>query len=183
MLLWLRQSVTGDAFEEIDRSLPAHFFESAHRLPQLSFEVYHFPVFFLFRLFTFEGDDPGLGTVIGNGMGWNEHPHPRRPPNPQKSLINPCFQRWWAELDSNQRRRKPADLQSAPFGHFGIYPFLVRLRGGGGYTCSALSRKGFQKICHHFFAGFGASDAGAGGGGSWERSMIFTERISMRSPG
>ena len=29
---------------------------------------------------------------------------------------------WWAELDSNQRRRKPADLQSAPFGHFGIYP-------------------------------------------------------------
>jgi hypothetical protein len=31
---------------------------------------------------------------------------------------------WWAELDSNQRRRKPADLQSAPFGHFGIYPFL-----------------------------------------------------------
>ena len=32
--------------------------------------------------------------------------------------------KWWAELDSNQRRRKPADLQSAPFGHFGIYPLL-----------------------------------------------------------
>ncbi len=30
----------------------------------------------------------------------------------------------WAGLDSNQRRRKPADLQSAPFGHFGTYPFL-----------------------------------------------------------
>lgn len=29
---------------------------------------------------------------------------------------------WWAGLDSNQRRRKPADLQSAPFGHFGTYP-------------------------------------------------------------
>ena len=28
----------------------------------------------------------------------------------------------WAGLDSNQRRRKPADLQSAPFGHFGTYP-------------------------------------------------------------
>ena len=25
-------------------------------------------------------------------------------------------------MDSNHRRRKPADLQSAPFGHFGIYP-------------------------------------------------------------
>jgi hypothetical protein len=29
---------------------------------------------------------------------------------------------YWAGLDSNQRRRKPADLQSAPFGHFGTYP-------------------------------------------------------------
>ena len=29
-------------------------------------------------------------------------------------------------MDSNHRRRKPADLQSAPFGHFGIYPFPVK---------------------------------------------------------
>ena len=28
----------------------------------------------------------------------------------------------WAGLDSNQRRHKPADLQSAPFGHFGTSP-------------------------------------------------------------
>ena len=28
----------------------------------------------------------------------------------------------WAEMDSNHRRRKPADLQSAPFGHSGICP-------------------------------------------------------------
>jgi hypothetical protein len=33
----------------------------------------------------------------------------------------------WAGLDSNQRRRKPADLQSAPFGHFGTYPRRERL--------------------------------------------------------
>ena len=39
------------------------------------------------------------------------------------------FSAQWAELDSNQRRRKPADLQSAPFGHFGIYPFTQK--GGG----------------------------------------------------
>jgi hypothetical protein len=29
---------------------------------------------------------------------------------------------WWAGLDSNQRRRTPADLQSAPFGRLGTDP-------------------------------------------------------------
>ena len=29
----------------------------------------------------------------------------------------------WAKMDSNHRRRMPADLQSAPFGHSGICPF------------------------------------------------------------
>ena len=28
----------------------------------------------------------------------------------------------WEEMDSNHRRYKPADLQSAPFGHSGIFP-------------------------------------------------------------
>ena len=31
---------------------------------------------------------------------------------------------WWAGLDSNQRSRKAADLQSAPFDHFGTDPRL-----------------------------------------------------------
>lgn len=30
----------------------------------------------------------------------------------------------WAESDLNQRRRAPADLQSAPVDHFGIGPFF-----------------------------------------------------------
>ena len=30
----------------------------------------------------------------------------------------------WAEMDSNHRSRKTADLQSAPFGHSGIRPIL-----------------------------------------------------------
>ena len=30
--------------------------------------------------------------------------------------------RWWREEDLNPRRRLPADLQSAPFGHSGIPP-------------------------------------------------------------
>ena len=34
----------------------------------------------------------------------------------------------WARMDSNHRRRKPADLQSAPFGHSGICPTFLLLR-------------------------------------------------------
>jgi hypothetical protein len=30
----------------------------------------------------------------------------------------------WGEEDSNLRRRAPADLQSAPVGHFGISPMI-----------------------------------------------------------
>ena len=30
-------------------------------------------------------------------------------------------------MDSNHRRRKPADLQSAPFGHSGNFPFKYPL--------------------------------------------------------
>ena len=33
----------------------------------------------------------------------------------------------WAKMDSNHRRYKPADLQSAPFGHSGIRPCLKSL--------------------------------------------------------
>ena len=33
----------------------------------------------------------------------------------------------WAKMDSNHRRRKPADLQSAPFGHSGICPFAFEI--------------------------------------------------------
>ncbi len=33
-------------------------------------------------------------------------------------------------MDSNHRRYKPADLQSAPFGHSGILPFFSFLSGG-----------------------------------------------------
>ena len=33
---------------------------------------------------------------------------------------------WWRGLDSNQRRRKPTDLQSAPFSHSGTSPRGIR---------------------------------------------------------
>jgi hypothetical protein len=38
----------------------------------------------------------------------------------------------WREEDSNLRRRTPADLQSAPFGHSGISPDISSHRHGGG---------------------------------------------------
>ena len=34
----------------------------------------------------------------------------------------PLKRQMWAGRDSNPRRRKPADLQSAPVDHFGTYP-------------------------------------------------------------
>ena len=42
----------------------------------------------------------------------------------------------WMEVDSNHRRHKTADLQSAPFGHSGIHPGIklskARVSGGAG---------------------------------------------------
>ena len=38
----------------------------------------------------------------------------------------------WAKMDSNHRRRKPADLQSAPFGHSGTCPTIFQKRAEDG---------------------------------------------------
>ena len=40
---------------------------------------------------------------------------------PTELLPHSC-ETMWAKMDSNHRRHKPADLQSAPFGHSGIRP-------------------------------------------------------------
>ena len=42
--------------------------------------------------------------------------------NSNTSVKKKPLQTPWAQMDSNHRRRKPADLQSAPFGHSGICP-------------------------------------------------------------
>ena len=46
----------------------------------------------------------------------------------------------WVVMDSNHRRRKPADLQSAPFGHSGNHPkkfqyLAIPPRLEGGASC------------------------------------------------
>ncbi len=38
-------------------------------------------------------------------------------------IISIFFWFLWEEQDSNLRRRKSAELQSAPVGHFGIFPY------------------------------------------------------------
>ena len=63
--------------------------------------------------------------------------HPQRINN--NNLLHPQLTRlirlntlllnnWWRELDSNQRRRKPTDLQSAPFSRSGISPGTLNFR-------------------------------------------------------
>ena len=41
---------------------------------------------------------------------------------PSSCLWRHTGKSWWRRLDSNQRRRKPTDLQSAPFNHSGTPP-------------------------------------------------------------
>ena len=54
-------------------------------------------------------------------------------------------------MDSNHRRRKPAELQSAPFGHSGNCPRYFQLQCKGTIifeTCKCLGRK-----IYHFKSG------------------------------
>ena len=60
---------------------------------------------------------------------------------PADWFLGEPIRRWWAELDSNQRRRKPADLQSAPFDRSGTYPFSVRRTYPEGLTTNGPASK------------------------------------------
>ena len=51
---------------------------------------------------------------------------PLKIPFQSKSPIGILSGFWWEKMDSNHRRYKPADLQSAPFGHSGILPKFLR---------------------------------------------------------
>jgi hypothetical protein len=72
---------------------------------------------------------PGAGegnrTLVLSLEGFSStielHPHTLHAPFQGRTRLN-CLNSWWRELDSNQRRRKPTDLQSAPFSHSGISP-------------------------------------------------------------
>ena len=61
-----------------------------------------------------------------------------------KTVFNP-----WAKMDSNHRRYKPADLQSAPFGHSGNHPRLSLESG-----CKGKGFRRQQRIIIRVFASF-----------------------------
>ena len=54
-----------------------------------------------------------LRSVLGPDMA-------PKPSNTRQSI------QWWGGEDLNPRRRLPADLQSAPFGHLGISPLVLQ---------------------------------------------------------
>ena len=57
-----------------------------------------------------------------NALSTELLPQLRRNRAPQRRDCPQTSKVWWGEMDSNHRRYKPADLQSAPFGHSGIFP-------------------------------------------------------------
>ena len=64
----------------------------------------------------------------------------RRPSNLSASIPCNCTFNWWREVDSNHRRRKPADLQSAPVGRLGIPPTKNGYCVDRGVMCQHLNR-------------------------------------------
>ena len=61
----------------------------------------------------------------------------------------------WEVMDSNHRRRTPADLQSAPFGHSGNFPYIALLDRAaiGSIPCFAVPpahppRQGRSRLPH-----------------------------------
>ena len=60
----------------------------------------------------------------------------RRPQTTSGGFATPTGFLEWEVMDSNHRRRTPADLQSAPFDRSGNFPYFPPQRGG---RCSAES--------------------------------------------
>jgi hypothetical protein len=71
--------------------------------------------------------ETGFEPATPSLEGWRStaelfpHPHPARDARVTRGGV------WWGEEDLNPRRRPPADLQSAPFGHLGISPLVPSL--------------------------------------------------------
>ena len=69
-------------------------------------------------LVTWSGPSPAVANPEPVSGGWGER-HTQRDTAPAEPA--PSGGQWVRE-DSNLRRRMPADLQSAPFGHLGTHP-------------------------------------------------------------
>ena len=60
-----------------------------------------------------------LSLILSGRRGSNSRPSAWKADALSTELLPQAL---WAKMDSNHRRYKPADLQSAPFGHSGIRP-------------------------------------------------------------
>ena len=70
-------------------------------------------------------DKKKTGTELFRSFGAGNGTQTRDPQLGRLMLYRLSYSRnLWAKMDSNHRSRKTADLQSAPFGHSGIRPFL-----------------------------------------------------------
>ena len=73
-------------------------------------------------------------SYFRKNIPYQSHPFPRavfrRHPGPSNSNRHSVF--LWEVMDSNHRRRTPADLQSAPFGHSGNFPCFSPVRNWHG---------------------------------------------------
>src|SRR5882724_4134409 len=71
---------------------------------------------------------PGLLAETERESGWSgKRDSNPRPPAWKAGALPLSYSRldrWWGGEDLNPRRRTPADLQSAPFGHLGTSPNL-----------------------------------------------------------
>ena len=67
--------------------------------------------------------ETGFEPATPSLEGWRSTAELFPPVLPTRSMsIKIDGNKWWGEEDLNLRRRSPADLQSAPFGHLGISP-------------------------------------------------------------
>ena len=87
---------------------------------------------FDFHLFKFRAEDgtqtrdPQLGRLMLYQLSYFRNLHsPMGMLSVPRNFSFPDSKKW-AVMDSNHRRRKPADLQSAPFGHSGNCPLLKK---------------------------------------------------------
>ncbi len=89
---------------------------------------------FDFHLFKFRAEDgtqtrdPQLGRLMLYQLSYFRNLHsPMGMLSVPRNFSFPDSKKW-AVMDSNHRRRKPADLQSAPFGHSGNCPAKMRCK-------------------------------------------------------
>ena len=82
----------------------------------------------------------------------------------------------WEVMDSNHRRRKPADLQSAPFGHSGNFPCLC-----APFSASGIARRsGFPYFRRNWLVSLGSAPRSTSpipcGGGFRSAAVRLTQK-------